>query len=418
MKIYFEILGLSENATITDIKRAYRQLAKRYHPDINHSKDGQEKFIAITEAYEILTNKGFQQKPVEPEPPEQDSPSTNYKAWEDFERFKRETREKAKRQAEMRYEEFKRQHESFQERGVNDVALLFKIFVRIVIIPIIAFLVVLPVYIALNNEWTTIFILFVTWPFAGILGWFVYDNRKGYFMPGKFYYSFERIKKIYTEKSSSTQQCYYCKTEKADSRAYKIELLRPKDVKFVTGGFQQHSVSYVNESVVISIPRSQKALIVHSLVTVGKIISLLLFLIFSNISSIVWRTIFGLIVGGLLGGSILLVSRTRSNKTYLFNYGTIARIIVWVLSIILVSQFNLFPFDVSTSDFIYFVVTSILMFDCLLMQLTNYLLGNLSNQIPFKQYGELTNKLDKGYIEYNEVPVVSVVFPIFKWIFG
>jgi hypothetical protein len=58
------------------------------------------------------------------------------------------------------------------------------------------------------------------------------------------------------------------------------------------------------------------------------------------------------------------------------------------------------------------------MFDCLLMQLTNYLLGDLSNQIPFKQYGELTNKLDKGYIEYNEVPVVSVVFPIFKWIFG
>jgi hypothetical protein len=318
----------------------------------------------------------------------------------------------------MRYEEFKKQHESFQERGVNDMALVFKIFIRLMIIPIATFLVVLPIYIALNNEWTTIFILFVTWPFAGILGWFIYDNRKGYFMPGKFYYSFARIKKIYTEKIPSTQQCYYCKTEKADSRPYKIELLRQKDIKLVTGGFQQHNVSYVNESVILSVPRSRKAFIVHSLITAVKIISLLFFMVFSDISSIVWRTIFGFVVGGLLGSLILLVTRTRSNKTYLFNYSTIARIFIWVLSIVLVSRFNFSPFDVSTSDFIYFVVTSIMMFDCLFMQLINYLLGHLSGKIPFKQYGELERKLNNSYIEYNEVPVVSVVFPVFKWIFG
>ena len=418
MKEYFEILEISETASDSDIKNAYRQLAKKYHPDVNHSKNAQEKFIAITEAYEFLINQRSLKDKSATIQMNQEPTSTNYQAKEDFERFRRESREKAKQQAEMKYEEFKKQHESFQESGVNDLVLVFKILIRIIIIPLALFLILLPVYIALNNEWTTIFMLLVTWPFAGIIGWYIYDNRKGYFMPGNFYYTYKKIKQIFSESKPTTQQCHYCAAKKADSRPYNIELLRQKDIKVSSDGFQQHSVSYINESIFISVPRSRKAFIVHSLISVVKVISILYFLIFAPISSIVWKTIFGFVVGGLLGALILLFTHTRSNVSHLFNYGTILRVIIWFTSILLVSRFYFSPFDVTTSDLIYFVITSIFLFDCLLMQLVNFLLGHLSSKTPIKQYTELNLKLSNDFIEYNEMPVISVVYPVIKWIFG
>jgi len=51
---YFELLGLKTNASLDDIKKAYRQKARLYHPDINHAPDAKEKFILVTEAYEFL----------------------------------------------------------------------------------------------------------------------------------------------------------------------------------------------------------------------------------------------------------------------------------------------------------------------------------------------------------------------------
>jgi len=52
MKNYYEILGVDENATQDDIKKAYRKLSKQYHPDVN--PDGEEKFKDIAEAYDII----------------------------------------------------------------------------------------------------------------------------------------------------------------------------------------------------------------------------------------------------------------------------------------------------------------------------------------------------------------------------
>jgi hypothetical protein len=50
----YEILGLTHTATQQEIKETYRVLAKRYHPDISKMANAEEKFIVITEAYEIL----------------------------------------------------------------------------------------------------------------------------------------------------------------------------------------------------------------------------------------------------------------------------------------------------------------------------------------------------------------------------
>lgn len=53
-KDYYKILGVEKNASKEDIKKAYKQLAKKYHPDINKDPDAQEKFKEINEAASVL----------------------------------------------------------------------------------------------------------------------------------------------------------------------------------------------------------------------------------------------------------------------------------------------------------------------------------------------------------------------------
>lgn len=52
---YYEVLGINRNATDQEIKKAFRQLAKKYHPDLNpNNKEAEQKFKEINEAYEVL----------------------------------------------------------------------------------------------------------------------------------------------------------------------------------------------------------------------------------------------------------------------------------------------------------------------------------------------------------------------------
>jgi curved DNA-binding protein len=53
-KDYYEILGVTRNAEADEVKRAYRKLARKYHPDVSKEKNAENKFKELQEAYEVL----------------------------------------------------------------------------------------------------------------------------------------------------------------------------------------------------------------------------------------------------------------------------------------------------------------------------------------------------------------------------
>jgi len=97
---YYKILGIKKSATDKEIKKAYRKLARKYHPDLNpDNKEAEKKFKEINEANEVLSNVANRKK--------YDKYGKDWKHGEEF--------EKAKQQ-----QQSQRQHQRYSEQDFSD----------------------------------------------------------------------------------------------------------------------------------------------------------------------------------------------------------------------------------------------------------------------------------------------------------
>lgn len=95
---YYEILGLPDNAPLSDVRKNYRKLVMLYHPDKNQAPDAERRFIEIKEAYEIITGKKV--APATPLPQQRQSRSKKANSTES-----EATKRARAKEAKMRFEE-------------------------------------------------------------------------------------------------------------------------------------------------------------------------------------------------------------------------------------------------------------------------------------------------------------------------
>lgn len=114
MNEYYKILGLQPGASKSDIKKAYRKLALKYHPDVYEGEGAQEKFVRITEAYQVLLgNRKFNSK------------VDNQTAQQEHEENLRKARAKARADMRKRYSEFKKRQEKEQNEQFTVAIFVF-----------------------------------------------------------------------------------------------------------------------------------------------------------------------------------------------------------------------------------------------------------------------------------------------------
>lgn len=109
MRSYYEILELTENAGIDQVRKAYRRLAMKYHPDHNNAADAKERFIEITEAYEVLTGSRKSKRKTY---------STSVVTEQDL---REAARERARAYAQMKYAEFRKKVNEYESTPMHRI---------------------------------------------------------------------------------------------------------------------------------------------------------------------------------------------------------------------------------------------------------------------------------------------------------
>ncbi len=121
---YYRVLGIPENSSIDDIKKAYRQKARMYHPDINPAPDAKDHFILATEAYEFLIA-NF----------ERYSDEAYRQAMEDWRKYRQDrSRQRARAYAQTSYARFRKTKFYKSTRIFDATTVIFSLLISIMVI--------------------------------------------------------------------------------------------------------------------------------------------------------------------------------------------------------------------------------------------------------------------------------------------
>jgi len=123
---YYQILGLSPDASLDEIKKAYRQKARMYHPDINHSAGAKDLFILATEAYEFLIS--YHDVPSNDD-------DTFRQAMDDWRRYRQDrSKMRANAYARASYVRFKRTKFYRATRILDGTSIIFSLLISVIVI--------------------------------------------------------------------------------------------------------------------------------------------------------------------------------------------------------------------------------------------------------------------------------------------
>jgi curved DNA-binding protein CbpA len=406
---YYKILGLKKGAKEEEIKTAYRLLAKKHHPDLSNDPDAHNKFIEITEAYEILINKrelrGIKL-----------TAQSRAEAERNTAFFKQRARENAKEAAKMKYENLKREHEAFQKSGMHDFFLVLNYSLHFLLALFAIFLFAFPIYLAVTYNY---YFMFILWIVDAFIIWFILRQGESFYKPGTFFYNYNDLKKIFIEElGDGSLPCVYCEDKKANSFPFKIGMMKVHDIQLNFFGTMWHDARYKRSYAKLNIPRSRKAFIVHSSVSVLKIISIIGCMILLPFTSQLWRFFIGIFIGGGLSTIVLLITGTRSKSTYLLTGNILIKILLWIVILLILNDWNFYP-DLQTNEFMMAAIGILLFFQDILTDIfTSTLFKSTNFTKPLiHQPNQIQKLVDDGYQSYLDIPIWSTFFPFIKWLF-
>jgi hypothetical protein len=413
---YYRTIGIPADADEAALKKAFRKLALKFHPDVNHAPDANERFQQLCEAYEVLLRHIKRQTTIHSDRREE-AEEDGYS----YEDVIREAREAAYKRARMKYEKMKAEKELFEQSSWREVFLFFNYAGRILAFPLVVVLFVFPVFIGIKEGPQPFIILLFLWIIGGVLLLQMINFRKTWFKQGKFKWKMRDFFKLFdfspiTE--NPTADCYYCKGKKADAKPLTRSFYKIREILLHNQGVYQHYVGYKRKFKDVVIPRSAKAGKVHFWQSFIKISSLILSLLFVPYPDIIWRFCFGLFAGLCLSGLLLLLTGTRSKVSYMLSYFVILKIFIWM--IVIISQTTLYPGFILESTEITFAYLMILLFfgdlvlDLLLKLLPFY---HQIYQPVFPQGPVIDRLYREGYQNYLDIPVWSTIYPLFTWFF-
>ena len=158
-KDYYSILGISETASLHEIKQAYRKQAKAWHPDVCRHPDARDRFIEINEAYEYLTSNTVI-RPHKTSQTNNEYRQRKYNEWQQRER--EQARKRAEAYAEMNFN-------SFTKTDIFQSTLEFYLVKTAGCLLTGVFMVCLIVLASMISMYLTIFLLILFIPLSALL---------------------------------------------------------------------------------------------------------------------------------------------------------------------------------------------------------------------------------------------------------